>query len=129
MSSAVIVASIGESVRMAGPSPTWVKRSPHSSVEVSRDRGGVVGEFLFAGGVLQPLGERDVAMVKHSVVDILLRREIRIERLGSHADPGAEIAQREPGQPVLSDHLPRRGHDLRLSFLTSFGTPVDVRFS
>ena len=34
MSSAVIVCSIGESVRAAGPSPTWVNRSPHSSVEV-----------------------------------------------------------------------------------------------
>ena len=31
---ALIVASMGESVLRAGPSPTWVKRSPHSRVAV-----------------------------------------------------------------------------------------------
>src|SRR5215211_7516405 len=69
------------------------------------------------------------SLAEQSVVDGVFGLEVRVQRLGPHPHLLAQIPQRQAGDPVLADELPRRLEDLRPGGLTAFGPPVSHRYS
>ena len=70
--------------------------------------------------------EGQVALVEHGVVDLVLRGEVRVDRLRLHPDPVTQVAHGQPRQALLAHELPRRGDDLVLGLLAAGSASVDA---